>query len=288
MNPPSRFRALVINPNTSSEMSAAIRRTAEAVFTAPWSCRVLNAPGGPESLESWRDYALAAVASLPLLKLPPPPSGVVLACFGDPGLHALKELAEVPVVGIAEAAMSQALLLGGRFGILAGMARAVSLMDALVQGYGLGSRYAGTEPLGIRVLDLEVDRARTLRVLGKAAGRLAQRGADVLLLGCAGLTSFREELASETGAAVLDPVEAGCRMLRALVESGAATSRAGLYARPAPQNMHRLKTLFGPELRRALTTGWPTARSTRGRPPRPRPRRAPRGPAGSSGGSAAR
>jgi len=288
MNPVRRPRALVINPNTSSEMSAAIRRTAEAVFTTPWACRVVNAPGGPESLESWRDYALAAVASFPLLRGPRLPSGVVLACFGDPGLHALKELAEVPVVGIAEAAMSQALLLGGRFGILAGRARAVSLMDALVQGYGLGARYAGTEPLGMRVLDLEADRVRTLRVLGEAAGRLVRRGADVLLLGCAGLTSFRDELASQTGAAVIDPVEAGCRMLRALVESGAATSRAGLYARPAPQRMRGLEVLFGPELRRALTTGWPTARSTRGRPPRHRPRLAPRAPAGSSGGSGGR
>ena len=93
MNSSPRPRALVINPNTSSEMSAAIRRTAAAVFTAPWAFRVVNAPGGPESLESWRDYALAAVASIPLLHGPPLPSGVVLACFGDPGLHALKELA---------------------------------------------------------------------------------------------------------------------------------------------------------------------------------------------------
>jgi allantoin racemase len=244
--------ALVINPNTSPSMSAVIRTTAEAVFTVPWSCQVVNAPAGPESLESWRDYALSAVAVMPLVAEHRSASGIVLACFGDPGLQALKELAGVPVIGIAEAAMSQALLLGGRFGILAGMDRAVSLMDALVQGYGLGSRYAGTEPLGMRVLDFEADRAGTLQVLAQAAGRLLRRGADVLLLGCAGLSGFREELGNRTGATIVDPVEAGCRMLRSVVESGLSTSRAGLYARPAPQRMNALDALFSPAMRRFL------------------------------------
>ncbi len=245
-------RALVVNPNTSAAMTEEIRRTAEAAFAAPWSCQVVSAPGGPESLESWRDYALAAVAVLPLLEPLGPTDGVVLACFGDPGLPALKEVCDAPVVGIAEAAMAQALLLGGRFGVLAGMDRAVSLMDALVQGYGLGARYAGTEPLSMRVLDLEADRAGTLAAMAAASGRLLRRGADVLLLGCAGLTGFRQELAAAVGAPVIDPVEAGCRMLRALVESGLGTSRAGLYARPAPQRMNRAAEAFGPELVRTL------------------------------------
>lgn len=192
------------------------------------------------------------MAVLPLPERHGPVDGLVLACFGDPGLQALKEICPAPVVGIAEAAMAQALLLGGRFGILAGMDRAVSLMDALVQGYGLGARYAGTEGLAMRVLDLGADRAATLAALVAASGRLLRRGADVLLLGCAGLTGFRQELAAAVGAPVIDPVEAGCRMLRALVESGLATSRAGIYALPAPQRMNRAAEAFGPELVRAL------------------------------------
>jgi len=244
--------ALVINPNTSVAMTADIRRTAEAVFTPPWACQVVNAPAGPESLESWRDYALAAVASMPLLEEHGEASGFVLACFGDPGLPSMKELAHAPVVGIAEAAMSQALLLGGRFGILAAMDRAVPLMDALVRSNGLEARYAGTEPLGLRVLDLDSDHEQTLAVLAASSGRLVERGAEVLLLGCAGLTAFRRELGQRVGAPVIDPVEAGCRQLRALVESGLETSRAGLYARPPHQRMNGLERLFAPEMRRLL------------------------------------
>ncbi len=247
--------ALVVNPNTSPSMTAEIGETAAAVFTEPWTSEAVHAPAGPESLESWRDYALATVMVMPAVSEPGRASGIVLACFGDPGLQALKELAPVPLVGIAEAAISQALLLGGRFGILAGMDRAVSLMEAMVQGYGLGARYAGTVSIGTRVLELGTDRAATLCLLGRAARRLIRRGADVLLLGCAGLTSFRRELAGEVGAAVIDPVEAGCRMLRALVESELTTSRAGLYARPAAQRMHHLEVLSRPELRRYFH-GW--------------------------------
>lgn len=251
------MHALVVNPNTSAEMSAEIRRTAEAVFAPPWSCEVVNAPAGPESLESWRDYALAAVAALPLVAAHPSAAGVVLACFGDPGLAALKETTAVPVVGIAEAAMSQALLVGGRFGILAARERATSLMDALVQGYGLGARYAGTTPLGMPVLELQRDRAVTLRTLAAAAELLTRRGADVLLLGCAGLSGFRADLAARTGLAVIDPVEAGCRLLRVLVESGIGISRSGLYAAPPPQRMNGLDALFSPAMR-AFLERWTT------------------------------
>ncbi len=247
-------RAVVINPNTSAAMTAEIRRTAERVFTDPWSVEVACAPAGPESLESWRDYHLASVTSLPLLEEHNGADGYLLACFGDPGLYLFKEVCPAPVVGIAEASMSLALLLGGRFGILAGMDRAVGLMDSLVRGYGLESRYAGTSALNMRVLDFESERAATLAALERCAGELRARGADVLLLGCAGLTGFVGELQERLQVTVIDPVEAGCRMLQAVVGAGLRVSHAGLYARPAAQRMNHLERLFSPEMASLLKT----------------------------------
>jgi allantoin racemase len=241
-------RALVINPNTSVAMSDGIRETAARVFPAPWACQVVNAPAGPESLESWRDYQLAGAAVLPLVGRQPAPDGVVLACFGDPGLYALKEITPVPVVGIAEASISTALLVGGKFGILAAMTRAAPLMDAMVRAYGVEARYAGTVPLGMRVLDFEADPDATLDALVQAAGALAARGADVMLLGCAGLTGFTAALTQRVPLTIIDPVEAGCRMLKALVESGLNTSHMGLYSAPAAQSMHSLERAFSPEM----------------------------------------
>ncbi len=245
-------KALVINPNTSHEMTADIRATAERVFQPPWSCVVAHAPAGPESLESWRDYHLASVSVLPLLQRHADVDGIVLACFGDPGLYLLKEIAPVPVIGIAEAAMSLALLLGGQFGILAGMRRAVTLMDSMVRTYGLEARYAGTVSLDMRVLDFEAHRAETLDTLERAGRALIERGADVLLLGCAGLTAFTRDLEARIPVTIVDPVEAGCRSLQVIVDAGLSVSHAGLYARPAPQRMHGLEDMFAASLAELL------------------------------------
>jgi allantoin racemase len=252
-------KALVINPNTSQAMTAEIERTAQRVFQSPWSCIVSAAPAGPESLESWSDYALASLTVLPLLAehqdvdADASVDGIVLACFGDPGLYALKEAWHQPVVGIAEASMSLALLLGNRFGILAGMRRAVELMDSMVRTYGLEARYAGTEALDMRVLDFDKDRSATLAVLETVSHKLRARGADVLLLGCAGLTGFVEELQMRVEMPVIDPVEAGCRMLQTLCAARLNTSHSGLYSKPASQNMHNLPRLFSPEMSALLS-----------------------------------
>lgn len=245
-------KALVINPNTSAAMTAEIETTARRVFQPPWEVVAAAAPAGPESLESWTDYHLASVAVLPLLEEHADADAILLACFGDPGLYVLKESCRVPVAGIAEASMSVALLLGASFGILAGMRRAVELMDSMVRTYGLEARYAGTVSLDMRVLDFEKDRAATLKVLEEASLALRAKGAEVLLLGCAGLTGFAEELHARVGMPVVDPVEAGCRMLQVLHASGLNTSRVGLYSPPAPQKMQNLERLFSARMSQVI------------------------------------
>lgn len=240
--------ALIINPNTSVLMSTDIDQAAQKVFHFPWDYHVVNAPAGPESLESWRDYHLASVMILPLLHEYTNVDGIVLACFGDPGLYMLKEISPVPVVGIAEAAMSLALLLGGRFGIIAGMRRAVQLMDSMVRTYGLEARYVGTLSVDMRVLNFEENREATLSRLDGIGRQLVDRGADVVLLGCTGLTGFLDEIKNRIPAVIIDPVEAGCRFIKMIIEAGLTVSHNGIYSKPAPQKMNRLERLFGKDM----------------------------------------
>lgn len=246
-------KALVLNPNTSRGMTAEIRHTATRVFQPPWECQVLAAPAGPESLESWTDYHLASVCVLPLVEsFQAEVDGILLACFGDPGLYLLKEYCQVPVVGIAEASMSLAILLGAKFGILAGMRRAVELMDSMVRTYGLESRYAGTESLEMRVLDFEKEPEKTLDRLEATSLTLRQRGAEVLLLGCAGLTGFVDDLQARVDMPVIDPVEAGCQVLKTVHASRLNTSHIGLFSHPAPQKMNQLGELFTEDMAKVL------------------------------------
>ena len=178
--------------------------------------------------------------------------GIVLACFGDPGLYLLKEYCDVPVIGIAEASMSLAILLGAKFGILAGMRRAVELMDSMVRTYGLEARYAGTESLEMRVLDFEKKPEKTLDRLEKTSLVLRERGAEVLLLGCAGLTGFVDDLQKKVDMPVIDPVEAGCQVLKTIHASGLNTSHIGLFSHPAPQKMNQLGELFTEDMSKVL------------------------------------
>jgi len=234
-------------------MTAEIEETAIRVFQAPWECEVLAAPAGPESLESWTDYHLASVCVLPLVEsYQADVDGILLACFGDPGLYLMKEYCEVPVIGIAEASMSIAILLGAKFGILAGMRRAVELMDSMVRTYGLEARYAGTESLEMRVLDFDKDREKTLERLASTSLKLRERGAEVLLLGCAGLTNFVDALQEKVEMPVIDPVEAGCRILQMVHASGLGTSHIGLFNSPAPQKMNQLGELFTEKMIKVL------------------------------------
>jgi allantoin racemase len=229
-------------------MTANMRRTAERVFQPPWKGLVVQALAGPESLESWRDYYLASVATLPLLRAYSEVDGIVIACFGDPGLFMYKEVTTVPVVGIAEASLSLALLLGGKFGILAGRDKAVYLMESMIMTYGLESRSAGVHALDMPVLSFEKDPELTLTRLEEGGKELQRRGAEVLLLGCAGLTGYTRALEDRLKVTVVDPVEAGCRLLRTIVEMGLKTSRSGLFAHPASQRMQDLEQVFQPDL----------------------------------------
>ena len=139
-------RLLIVNPNTSAEMTEDIRATVMAV-KSPWAEVDVRRPGfGPRSLESFHDYSLAAFAMLREFGGQEEAyDGALICCFGDPGLYALKEHMRCPVLGIAEASMSLALLLGQRFSILAASEKAVPMMRDMVGQYGLTSRLASVE-----------------------------------------------------------------------------------------------------------------------------------------------
>jgi allantoin racemase len=247
--------ALVINPNTTQWMTEAVARSAAKAFHSPWEFRALNPPGGPTSIESWLDTQLAATAMLALVRDHSDVDGVVIACFGDPGLFALRELLDVPVVGIAEAAFLTACMLGLKFGVLVGEHKDAPSLENVLWTYGLEKRCAGLEAIGVPILDLASDRRATLRALTVTSRNLRAAGAESLLLGCAGLSDYQRELGQAVGLPVIDPVEAGCRQLQVLVGMGLSTSRAGIFARSAPKELSNLADVLNPELAHWLQDG---------------------------------
>lgn len=241
-------KALVINPNTSKWMTEAINDSASRVFEPPWEYKTMQPSGGLESIDTLFESSLAVVAMLDLLDEMDDAAGVVLACFSDPGLFEFREILEVPVVGIAEAGMLVACTISFKFGILGGSKKDVTWMESLLWKYGFEKRCAGIEPMGTIGAMSEDDPEVLRNELLHSSRNLIDRGAESLILGCAGWGGHRHAIQSKYTVPVIDPVEAACWQLRALVEMGLRTSRAGFFSKPQPKQPRNMERILSTKL----------------------------------------
>ncbi len=222
------MRLLVVNPNDSQAMTAAIEASCRAVVAADTALVVRSAEGGVASVEGYYDGALATVAVLRTVGQAGDADGIVIACFDDTGLHAARELAGGPVVGIGEAAMHAAALVGSGFSILTAQAKSIRILEANAAAYGLATACRGVHALERPVLALE-DAAVFEPLLARAQAVLAHDGTDTLVLGCAGMTPYRAALEARLGCPVIDGVPVAVKLVEALVGLGLRTSKRGAY-----------------------------------------------------------
>lgn len=231
-------RILVINPNATDAMTGEIAIAARRYARPGTTIEAVTAPFGPPSIESHAEEVLAAVAVIETVMARGVEfDGIVVACFDDPGLDAARELAGVPVVGIGEAAMLTALPLGHRFSVVAALDRARPLMMDVVDRHGLGARCASVRTAGLGVLDIERDPAAAVDAIVAASQRaIAEDGAEVICLGCAGMGAIDEQVRARLPVPVIDGTVAAVKLLEGLVDTGAATSRQAAYLAPDPRS----------------------------------------------------
>jgi allantoin racemase len=232
------MRLLVINPNTSSGMTAAIGRAAQQAAPAGCEILALHPPFGPLSIEGHAEEALAGAGVVAVLgdTAVPAHDAAVIACFGDPGLDAARELCQGPVLGIAEAAFHAATMVATGFSVVTTMTRTCIIAEHLVQRYGFGHQCRGVHGTDIPVLDLEHPAPEVVNTLADAARRaLAQDRSEAIVLGCAGMAPLCGELQRQLGVPVIDGVAVAVRFAASLVALGLNTSRRGDYAAPLPK-----------------------------------------------------
>jgi Asp/Glu/hydantoin racemase len=139
-------------------------------------------------------------------------SAFVIACFSDPGLAALREQSARPVLGIAESAVLTAMTMGQRFGIISILSRSIPRHMRFLGAMGVMDRLAADLPLELGVAAL-ADRGRTWdRLVSVGRSLRDQHGAEVVILGCAGMAHYRADLAAELGRPVIDPSQAATAM----------------------------------------------------------------------------
>jgi Asp/Glu/hydantoin racemase len=194
-------RILVINPNSSDRITGQIR-TAVATGT---DVEVVTSLAGPSAIESDADVK-AAVGPMLATAGRHPAEAVVVACFSDPGLDELRRQSTVPAFGIAESAIAQALRLGERIGIISSVEDSLPRHRRYWDKLGVQEHVVADIPLGLGVLELDTeeafDRAR------RAGLQLVAAGADVVVLGCTGMTHMQDRLGEALGVPVIDPCSA--------------------------------------------------------------------------------
>lgn len=245
-------RIRVINPNTSPGMTETIGRCARTAAAPSTVVTAVNPAMGPESVESHYDEALAVpgllteIASGETAGGAHAADGYVIACFGDPGLDAARELATGPVIGIAQAAMHTAVLLGRSFSVVTTLPRTTGRTWDLARRYGFADACRGVHACDVPVLNLDDPGPGTVRTVTEACtAAVNEDGCDVVVLGCAGMAPLAPTLARRTGAQVVDGVGAAVKLVESLVSLGLRTSKGGEYAAPPSKKYAGLLGEFG-------------------------------------------
>jgi allantoin racemase len=213
---------IVINPNSTE----AVTRGIDAAL-AP--LRMKDGPPleavtlveGPPGVECQRDAdnVIAPLCHL-IARREPEAAAFVIACFSDPGLHSARETTRKPVLGIAECGILTALTLGHRFGIVSILRRSIPRHLRYVGAMGLADRLAGDLAVDLRVVELS-DEDRTFARMVEVGQTLRDaHGADVLVMGCAGMARYRGRLEDRLGMPIVEPTQAAAAMALGRVRLG--------------------------------------------------------------------
>jgi allantoin racemase len=243
------MRIKLINPNTTLRMTEAMGRCAAGVAASGTEVVAVSPTMGPPSIEGYYDEALATPGLLAEISAGEREGfdGYVIACFGDPGLYAARELAHGPVVGIAEAAMHAASVLAPGFSVVTTLARTCGMAWHLAERYGMERFCRNVRATDVAVLDLDRPGSAARRIITDECRRaLDEDGSDAIVLGCAGMAELCEEIQDALGAPVVEGVTAAVKWVEALVALRLHTAKRGDYARPLPKRYDGAFERFSP------------------------------------------
>lgn len=232
----------LINPNTTAGMTDTIGDAGRRIAAPGTNIVAVQPEHGPVSIESHFDEVISAVgvSEQILAGEQQGTDAYIIACFGDPGLLAARELTRAPVIGIAEAAFHMATLISTRFSIVTTLSRTGIIAEHLLEQYGFRHHCRRIRAAEIPVLDLEDDNDRALeKIIAECCRARDKDGIGSIVLGCGGMADLTEVISREVGLPVVEGVTAAVKLAEALVGLGLQTSKVGDLAYP------RSKTFTG-------------------------------------------
>ena len=205
---------LVINPNSTESMTRVIDEACEPLRMAGGpAIETATLKEGPPGIETQQhvDGLVAPLVSF-VRKQEPRYDAFVIACYSDPGLHSVREVTKKPVLGIAECGILAALTLGHRFGVIAILQQSIARHLRYMGALGVMERFAGELPVGLGIAELADEKRTFARMVEVGKALRQQHGADVVVMGCAGMARHRKPLQDAIGAPVVEPTQAAVAM----------------------------------------------------------------------------
>lgn len=213
---------IVINPNSNEAVTAGMDAALEPLRVPGGpAIRCLTLKEGPPGIQSQKDVEAVTLPLAGLAKSLEGEAGAfVIGCFSDPGLHLIRETVKCPVLGIAECGVLTALTMGQTFGVIAILKASIPRHMRIWGAMGVTERLAGELAIDLTVADL-ADRERTLSRMIAVGTRLRdERGANVIVMGCAGMAPLRAALQDKLGLPVVEPTQAAAAMALGRVRFG--------------------------------------------------------------------
>jgi len=209
----ARGDILVINPNSNPAVTAGLESAIASLrFSEGPAIRCMTLAGGPFGIESQKDVEQVTLPLRRLVETDNAAEAFVIACFSDPGLQACREGTRRPVFGINECGVLTALARGDRFGIIAVAAGSIARHRRYLRQMALTDRLAGERPLGMSVAETASGDGVLARMTEVGRMLVEQDGADVIVMGCAGMARHRAPLETALGVPVIDPTQAAVAM----------------------------------------------------------------------------
>src|SRR5437762_9200035 len=205
---------LVINPNSTESMTHGIDAACEPLRIAGGpAIETATLREGPPGIETQQhvDGLVAPLVSF-VREKEKQYAAFVIACYSDPGLHSVREVTKKPVLGIAECGILTALTLGQKFGVIAILQQSIARHLRYLGALGVMDRFAAELPVGLGIAELADERRTFARMVEVGKALRQQHGADVVVMGCAGMARHRKPLQDAIGAPVVEPTQAAVAM----------------------------------------------------------------------------
>ncbi|AMJ62493.1 aspartate/glutamate racemase family protein [Bosea sp. PAMC 26642] len=231
------MKILLLNPNTSASLTALLMDAAKQVVSPDTELVPATASRGVPYISTRAEAQLGGAVVLEMLaERAGGYDAAVIAAFGDPGLFAARELFEVPVVGMAEAAMLTACMLGRRFAIVTFATALGPWYQECVEIHGMAQRC-----VGIRMLDgafrtiSDVQEEKEELLVSLANETAVQTNCDAIILAGAPLSGLAAKVRARISVPVIDQVQAAVKQAETLVALRPLKASTGSFSRPAPK-----------------------------------------------------